>query len=147
LPFVTLLTKYYDRILLDLNYYGERKDSKEKILDKENQRLDKSLANDTNNHHYNRINDKDSDKINYNGDRRGKTITVVNNNNTHNAKENNVKDKDIDEEMMQEIVKQIDVPDIIKGKKFEEITQEEWDQIYTPEARESIRKVKEILDE
>jgi hypothetical protein len=43
--------------------------------------------------------------------------------------------------MMQEIVRQIQALNIIKGKKkFEEIIQEDWDKIDTPELRESIRK-------
>ena len=147
LLFVTLLTKYYDRILLDLNYNGEGKDSKEKKLDKENQKLDKNVIYDTNKHH-DGLNDKDDDNINFNSNKVGKTITVVKNNNTlNNAEGNNVQDKDKDEDMMQEIVRQTELPDFIKGKKFEEITQEEWDKVSTPKYRKSVRKVKELLDE
>jgi hypothetical protein len=118
------------------------------MLDNENQKLDKNLVNDANRHHNNKLNDINSNIINFNDDKTGKTITVVKKDNTiNNAEGNNVKDKDIDEEMMEEIVRQTKVPDFIKGKKYGEITAEDWDKITTPQFKESIRKVKELLDE
>jgi hypothetical protein len=49
--------------------------------------------------------------------------------------------------MMEELVRQSHIPDFIKGKKYEEITEEDWDKIETPEYKESVRKVKELLDD
>jgi hypothetical protein len=49
--------------------------------------------------------------------------------------------------VMEEMTRQVHMMDFLKGKKYEEITQEDWDKIYSPEARESIRKVSELLDE
>jgi hypothetical protein len=134
LPFVTLLTKYYDRNLLFINNNDSAADAKEKMLDNENQKLDRNLDNDTTKyHHNNKLNDKDDDKINFNGDRSGKTITVVKNNNTpNNSEENTSQYKDIDYEMMGDLARQGRMPDIIKGKGYEEITEEDWDKITTP---------------
>jgi hypothetical protein len=144
LPFVTNLTKYYDRTLLLSNYNGRVKDEKDKMLDKQNPKLDRNLINDIN---FNKLNDKDINKINSNWKGENTKTTIMDNNIIDNVKENIAQDRDIDEEVMEDMTRQVHLMDFLKGKKYEEITQEDWDKIYTPEARESIRKVSELLDE
>jgi hypothetical protein len=48
---------------------------------------------------------------------------------------------------MEDMQRQVHLTDSIKGKKYEEMTEEDWDKIITPEHKESIRKVKELLDD
>jgi hypothetical protein len=148
LPFVTLLTKYYDRNLLFINDNGSPIDTNEKTFwSKGNRRLDKDLVSDTNGR-YNKLKDKDSTKVEFNDSNNGKALTTIMDGSTiDNSEENADQYKDIDEEMMEEIANQTHRMDFLKGKKYEEITQEDWDRIETPEFKESIRKVKELLDE
>ena len=43
--------------------------------------------------------------------------------------------------------RQMHISDSLKGKSIEELTDEDLDRIITPEHKESIRKIQEILDD
>ena len=112
LPFVTRLTKYYDKDILSSDYnYPDKRYSN-------NQAIESNLRNE-----------KDID----------------NNDNFNFNKNSNI--KNIDDEMMEDMVKQAHMTDCLKGKEYADMTKEDWNKIITPEYKEAIRKVKELLDE
>ena len=81
--------------MLYFNYNGEVVETKEKaLLNKENQKLDKNLVNDTDNH-YKKLKDKDSNKINFNGVSEKTITTLMDGNAMENAKKNTYQDKEI----------------------------------------------------
>ena len=122
LPFVTRLTKYYDKDIFKSNYnYSDKRYSN-------NQEFERNL-----------IKEKDIGNITHK-----KTIA---NDNNFNSNKNSNKIKNVDDEVMEDIMKQAHMTDCIKGKKYEDTTQEDWDKVITPEYKEAIKKVKELLDE
>ena len=46
---------------------------------------------------------------------------------------------------MEDMQRQIHLTDSLKGKSIEEITHEDLDKIITPEHKESVRKLRELL--
>jgi hypothetical protein len=143
LPFVTLLTKYYDRTLYP--NYNSKEDAKENtFVSTESEKLDKNLVDNIN--HYKKLEsiDKEND---FDDCKSEKATEIMDNNILSNTNKNPDQYKDIDEEMMEEIANQTHRMDFIKGKKYEDITQKDWDRIETPEFKESVRKVKELLDD
>jgi hypothetical protein len=131
LPFVTRLTKYYDKEALNLNYNDIHSN-------RNNQQFDKIK----NTEHFNQLeNMHNKNDVNYE-DRK----IITNNNNNLNSNKNHNKIKHVDDEVMEEIIKQDHMTDCLKGKRYDEITQEDLEKVI-PEYKEAIRKAKELLDE
>ena len=74
-----------------------------------------------------------------------KTDQIKDNNLKHNN-ENTRKYKHVDDEIIEDMQAQMNMSDSLKGKNIEEMTEEELDKIITPEHKESIRKIRELLD-
>ncbi len=55
--------------------------------------------------------------------------------------------KNLDDEIMKDMQRQVHIADSLKGNSIEEMTEENWDKIVTPEHKESVRKLREILDD
>ena len=51
-----------------------------------------------------------------------------------------------DDEVMEDIQRQFHISDSFKDKNMDEMTFEEWDTVITPQHKESVRKLREILD-
>ncbi len=54
--------------------------------------------------------------------------------------------KQIDDKIMKDMQSQLYLPDNLKGKKLEEITDEDIENSFTPQHKESVRKLRELLD-
>ena len=54
--------------------------------------------------------------------------------------------KNLDDEIFEDMQRQIHLTDSLKGKNIEEIT-EDLDRIITPQHKESVRKLRELLDD
>ena len=54
--------------------------------------------------------------------------------------------KNLDDKIIEDMQSQINIFDSLKGKSIDEITTEEWDKVYTPQHKESVRKLRELLD-
>ena len=52
----------------------------------------------------------------------------------------------MDDEIIENMQGQFHISDSLKGKSIEEITEEDLDKIITPEHKESVRKLRELLD-
>ena len=55
--------------------------------------------------------------------------------------------KNLDDEIMEDMQGQLHISDSLKDKSIDEITAEDLDNIITPEHKESIRKIEELLDD
>ena len=138
LPFVTRLTKYYDRDVLNSNY-NDHLYSKGLQSNNNNQLFNKNLVN---NNHYDRL-ENTHNKINSSNIKYEKIKT---DNNISNPAIPN-KNKNIDDEVMEDLVKQAQMTDCLKGKEMDELTEEDLEKVITPEYKEAIKRVKELLDE
>lgn len=118
LPFVTLLTKYYDRNLLFSNYNGSA-DAQRTCLNNNNQEYDKIPIV---NKQHNKLEYKYIREVNPSIDNDGNT--EVDKSIPHVEKRSN-QYKDLDEEIMEEKQRQGHMTDFLKGKKYEEITEED----------------------
>ena len=72
---------------------------------------------------------------------------IANNNNNFNSNKNSNKIKNVDDKIMEDIMRQANMTDRLKGKKIDELTKEDLEKVFTPEYKEVIRKVKELLDD
>ncbi len=54
--------------------------------------------------------------------------------------------KKLDDEIFEDMQRQLYLTDSLKDKSIEEITEEDLDRIMTPQHRESVRKLGELLD-
>jgi len=54
--------------------------------------------------------------------------------------------RNLDDEIFDDMQRQIHLTDSLKGKRIEEITEEDMDKIITPHHKESVRKLGELLD-
>ena len=57
------------------------------------------------------------------------------------------KQKRLDSDVIENMQRQFHVTDSLEGKSIEEITDEDLDRIISPEHKESIRKIEELLDD
>jgi hypothetical protein len=55
--------------------------------------------------------------------------------------------KNVDDEVMEEIMRQAHITDCLKGKNYGDMTEEDLEKVITPEYKDAIRKVKELLEE
>ena len=55
--------------------------------------------------------------------------------------------KNLDDEVIEDMQRQMHITDALKGKSIEEITTEELDKIITPDHKESIKKIEELLED
>jgi hypothetical protein len=55
--------------------------------------------------------------------------------------------KSLDDEVIEDMQRQMHITDHLKGKSIEELTEEDLDKIITPEHKESIKKIEELLDD
>ena len=139
LPFVTNLSKFYDKDMLNSNYNNITQ-SKNEYSNRNNQEIvkdsiqrkdiDKS-ENLDNSFDFNDINDR-------------KTLEDESGLKADNKPQS--KYKRLDDDVIEDMQRQMHITDSLKGKSIDEITPEDLDKIITPEHKESIRKIREILD-
>ena len=55
--------------------------------------------------------------------------------------------KNLDDEIFENMQGQLHISDSLKDKSIDEITEEDLDKIITPEHKESVRKLEELLDD
>jgi hypothetical protein len=53
----------------------------------------------------------------------------------------------LDDEIFKDMQRQLHISDSLKDKDIEKLTEEDLDKIITPEHRESIKKIREILND
>ncbi len=58
-----------------------------------------------------------------------------------------IKHKRLDSDVIEDMQRQLHITDPLKDKSIEELTDEDLDRIITPEHKESMRKIKELLDD
>jgi len=123
LPFVTRLTKYYDKDIFssDYNYLDKRYSN--------NQEFERNLTKEKD------INNSKDKKI------------IANNNNNFNSNKNSNTIKHVDDEITDEIMRQVHMTDCLKGKNYAELTEEDLEKVITPEYKEAVKRVKEILED
>jgi hypothetical protein len=145
LPFITSLSEYYGQntSLLESNYNDNPIQSKEKrYSNKHHQDIDtdptlrKELDRPGNSDDL-----LDSKKIK---DFKIVVNRIDSNNKSHSI--NNNPPKQIDDEIMKDMQSQLHLPDNLKGKNLEEITDEDIENSFTPQHKESVRKLRELLD-
>jgi hypothetical protein len=122
LPFVTRLTKYYDKDIFssDYNYLDKRYSN--------NQELKREL-----------VKKKDIDNI--------KDKKIITNDNNFNFNQNPNKIRNINDEVNEDMMRQAHMTDCLKGKNYADLTNENLEKVITPEYKEAIARVKELLDE
>jgi hypothetical protein len=54
--------------------------------------------------------------------------------------------KNLDDEIFEDMQGQLHIADPLKGKSIEEITDKDLDRIISPQHKESVRKLRELLD-
>jgi hypothetical protein len=121
LPFVTRLTKYYDKDIFSADYNYSDKRSSNNLEFETNLGKGKDIDNN-----------KDK-KI------------IVNNNLNSNPNPNKI--KYIDDEVNEEMMRQAHMTDCLKGKDYEHLTNEDLEKVITPEYKEAIKRVKDLLDD
>ena len=133
IPFVTNISKLYDENILELNYNNMIK-SKNKYLNINNQEIveDTPQGKDFDSPE-NLDNPIDSSGI-------GGGIASVDENGLK-ADKSPKKYKSLDDEVFEEMQRQMHITDPLKGKSIDELTDEDMDRIITPEHKESIRKI------
>ena len=138
LPFVTNLSKFYDENMLNSNYNNTIQ-SKNEYSNRNTQETAKDP-----------IQRKDFDKpgnpdnpFDLN-DINGKKTLV---DESRLKVESPNKYKNLDDEIMENMQGQFHISDSLKDKSIDEITTEDLDNIITPEHKESVRKLREILDD
>ena len=139
LPFVTNLSKFYDESVINANY--------------NNMAQSKNAYSNRNNHESVKISlqTKDFDKpekidnpFGINGVADGKTLTDESGLKADNKPQS--KYKKLDDEIFEDMQRQLHLTDSLKDKSIEEMTEEDLDRIITPQHRESVRKLGELLD-
>ena len=138
LPFVTNLSKFYDENMLNSNYNNTIQ-SKNEYSNRNTQETAKDP-----------IQRKDFDKPGNPDnpfdlkDINGKKTLV---DESRLKVESPNKYKNLDDEIMENMQGQFHISDSLKDKSIDEITTEDLDNIITPEHKESVRKLREILDD
>ena len=140
MPFVTNLSKFYDESVINASY--------------NNMTQSKNAYSNRNNHEIvkDSLQTKDFDKsekidnpfdFNYINDR--KTLEDESGLKADNKPQS--KYKSLDDKVFEDMQRQMHLSDSLKGKSIEEITDEDLDKMITPEHKESIRKLGELLDD
>lgn len=140
LPFVTKLSKFYDQDILD-SYYNNMAQSKNEYSNRKNQEIvrDSTQAKDLNKP------EKLDNSFDSNGIPEGKTLADERSLNAENKPQ--IKHKRLDIDVIEDMQRQMHITDPLKGKSNREITQEDLDKVITPEHKESIKRLREILDD
>ena len=140
LPFVANLSKLYDENTLNSIYDDSLQSRKNDCSNTNNQEFvkDASLVKDID-RPKNLDNSFDSNYISG-----GKTFVSESEVKADNSPN---KHKYLDDKVFEDMQRQMHITDHLKGKSMEEITNEDLDGIITPEHKESIRKIEELLDD
>ena len=140
LPFVTNLSKFYDENILDSNYNSIRQ-SKYQYSNRNNQEIvNDSIKREDFKNSENQDNPFDSNGINV-----GKTLADESELMVENKPQS--KYKNLDDEIFEDVQRQLHLTDSLKGNSIEEITEKDLDRIITPQHKESVRKLQELLDD
>ena len=137
LPFVANLSKYYD--LSKLNNALTSKSSSTYSNNKQN------IISDTLRNEQVKGFESSVNRLDFTEVKDGKTEMDDGGLNVHNKDPD--KYKNLDDEIMKDMQRQVHIADSLKGNSIEEMTEENWDKIVTPEHKESVRKLREILDD
>jgi hypothetical protein len=140
LPFITNISKFYDKDILNSNY-TDSSFPKRTYSNNLNQTIDKEIINEKN---FNKSESSDN-LFDYNGIKDVKSITEDNG-----FKDDNItqrKFENLDDEVMEDMQRQVQITDSLKDKSIEEMTEEDWNKIITPQHKESVRKIRELLDD
>jgi hypothetical protein len=140
LPFVTNLSKFYDQDMLNSSYINSLH-SKETYSNRDNQEFVREL---TQRKDFNNLDNLDN-PLDFNGINSGKTLVDESGLKVENKPRS--KYKKLDDEIIEDMQCQLYLTDSLKGKNIEEINNEDLDKIITPQHKESIRKIEEILDD
>ena len=138
LPFVTNVSKFYDESVINSNY-DNTKELKNGYLNNNNQ----GIVN-------NSINRKDFDKAAnphipfFNGAVDEKTL--LDESGLKVDDKNQSKYKNLDDEIFEDMQRQLCVTDSLEGKSIDKMNDEDFDKLITPQHKESVRKLREILD-
>ena len=139
LPFVANLSKFYDEDTLNSNHDNTIQ-SKNGYSARNNQEIFKSSI---------QKNFKNSENLDttfeFNGINGGKTLADESRLKTENKSQS--KYKNLDDEIIENMQRQMHIKDPFKGKSIDEVTEDDLDRLITPEHRESIRKIEELLDD
>ena len=138
LPFVTNLSKFYDEDILNSNYNNILQ-SKNEYSNRNNQEIDQGFQQRKD---FNKPENLDN-SFDFNGINDGKTL--VDESGLKVDKSPN-KYKNLDDEIMEDMQGQIHISDSLKDKNIDELTPEDLDKIITPQHKESVRKLRELLD-
>jgi hypothetical protein len=137
LPFVTILSKFYDEGLINLNY-NNMTQSKNAYSNRNNQEIVRDFT-------YRNEFDKSANLDNpFDSNGTNDEKTFVDENGLRVDKSQS-RYKRLDDNVFEDMQRQMHITDHLKGKCIEEITDEELDKIITPQHKESIRKLKEIF--
>jgi hypothetical protein len=138
LPFVTNLSKFYDENLIEASY-NNRTQSKNVSSNRNNPEIVKDSLKTKDFYKPKKIDNPFDFK--YINDR--KTLEDESGLKADNKPQS--KYKKLDDEIFDDMQRQIHLTDSLKGKSIEEMTQEDMDKIITPEHKESVRKLRELL--
>ena len=138
MPFVTNLSKFYDKDILNSNYNNILQ-SKNEYSNRNNQEI---VKNSIQRKDFNKPENLDN-PFDFNGINGGKTLVDESG---LKVDKNPNKYKNLDDEIIEDMQRQIHISDSLKDKSIDEITDEDLDKIITPEHKESVRKLREILD-
>ena len=140
LPFVTNLSKFYDEDTLN-SIYDNSLQSKNEYYNRNNQ----DIVKDTSQGKDFDI-PKDLDTLfDSNGIDGGKSSVDKSGINVENKTQS--KYKRLDRDVIEDMQRQMHMVDHLEGKAIDELTEEDLDKIITPEHKESMRKIQELLDD
>ena len=139
LPFVTNLSKFYDEDILDSNSNNITQ-STNQYSNRNNRDIDNNPI-DRKDIYKSANLDKSFDS---NGIHEGKTLADESVLNVE--KKPQSKYKRLDSDVIEDMQRQMHITDSLKDKDIEKLTEEDLDKIITPEHRESVRKLRELLD-
>jgi hypothetical protein len=139
LPFVTNLSKLYDKDFFDSNYNDSLQSNNEHLYGNL-----KEIARDyIQRNHYKKPENRD---IHFNSNSVNGGKVLVDKSEVKVDKSPN-KYKCLDDEVFEDMQRQMHIADNLNGKSIEEITDEDLDSIITPEHKASIKKIEELLDD
>jgi hypothetical protein len=141
LPFVTNLSKFYDDDTLNSIYNDSLQSRKNEYSNRNNQETVKYTPQEKDfDMHENRVNPSDSNGID------GRTALVGESGlNVENKPQREY--KRFDSDVIEDMQRQMHISDPLKDKSMDEITPEDLDRMITPEHKESVLRLRELLDD
>ncbi len=141
LPFVANLSKLYDENTLNSIYNNDSLQSNNEHLFGNIQEVARDYI--QRNHH--KKPENQDNPFDFNGVNGEKTLADESRSNAENKPQG--KYKRLDRDVIEDMQRQMHITDPLKDKSIEEITDEDLDKIITPQHKESIKKIQELLDD